>query len=131
MMEYKGYVGRVVFDQDARLFHGEIVGIRDVVTFQGASVDELEKAFKDSVDDYLNFCRERGERPDKPCSGRFVVRIPPELHRRVAMLAGASGKSLNAWVAERLDKEAETEMRAPRPVRSKAGAGTKRRRRPR
>jgi predicted HicB family RNase H-like nuclease len=129
MMEHKGYIGKVEFDPDARIFHGEVVGIRDVVTFQGESVAELEKAFKDSVDDYLAFCRERGEKPDKPCSGQFVVRIPPELHRRVNMLAGASGKSLNAWVAEHLDKETAAEMRTVKLVKSKAAAGPKGRRR--
>jgi predicted HicB family RNase H-like nuclease len=110
-MEYKGYAGKVEFDSDARIFHGEVVGIRDVVTFQGRSVRELEKAFKDSVDDYLAFCRDRGEKPDKPCSGQFVVRIPPELHRRVNMLARAAGKSLNSWVAEHLDKESARTLR--------------------
>ena len=131
MIRYKGYIGKVAFDADARLFHGEVVGIRDVVTFQGQSVTELEAAFKASVDDYLAFCRDRGEEPDKPCSGQFVVRIPPELHRRVNMLAGASGKSLNAWVADRLDKEATEQLRPIKPISPKAAAGSKIRRRPR
>jgi len=113
MMMYKGYVGKVEFDAEAHLFHGEVGGIRDVVTFQGKSVAELERAFKDSVDDYLAFCCQRGEGPEKPCSGQFVVRIPPELHRSVAMLADASGKSLNAWVAEQL-KRAIAEMHTAR-----------------
>ncbi len=119
MMEYKGYIGKVEFDAEAHLFHGEVVGIRDVVTFQGESVAELEQAFRDSVDDYLDFCRERHEQPDKPCSGRFVVRIPPELHRRVNLLAAASGKSLNAWVAECLDRRIAAEWASPRPARSR------------
>lgn len=105
MMEYKGYLGKVEFDPDANVLHGEVVGIRDVVTFQGRSVAEIEKAFKESVDDYLKFCQERGERPDRPFSGKFVVRIAPDLHRKANMLASASDKSLNAWVAECLNKE--------------------------
>jgi predicted HicB family RNase H-like nuclease len=61
MMEYKGYTGKVEFDAEAEILHGEVVGIRDVVTFQGRSVKEIEKAFRDSVDDYLDFCRELRE----------------------------------------------------------------------
>lgn len=62
MMRYKGYLGKVEFDSDAQILHGEVLGIRDVVTFQGSSVRELKKAFRDSIDDYLAFCRQRGER---------------------------------------------------------------------
>ena len=121
MMEYKGYIGKVEFDPDANILHGEVIGIRDVVTFQGSSVAEIEKAFKESVDDYLKFCRERGEQPDKPCSGKFVLRIAPELHRKANMLASASGKSLNAWVAECLNKEVAEEVTSLRPSRRVGG----------
>ncbi|MCK4276527.1 MAG: type II toxin-antitoxin system HicB family antitoxin [Phycisphaerae bacterium] len=104
-MKYKGYVGKVEYDAEANILHGEVVGIRDVVTFQAKSVEQVQQAFKDSVDDYLEFCKERGQKPDKPCSGRFVVRIGSELHRRANMLAALSGKSLNTLVSECLDKE--------------------------
>jgi len=60
MMKYKGYTGHVEYDDEAKIFHGEVLGIKDVVTFQGTTVDEIEQAFKDSVDDYLAFCAERG-----------------------------------------------------------------------
>jgi predicted HicB family RNase H-like nuclease len=66
MIEYKGYLSRVEFDDEANIFHGEVINIRDVITFQGKTVDELRKAFEDSVEDYLAFCAERGEEPDKP-----------------------------------------------------------------
>lgn len=102
MMEYEGYIGRVEFDDEAGIFHGEVVNTRDVITFQGKSVAELKKAFRESVDDYLAFCAARGEEPDKPFSGQFVTRIPPELHRQVNLAASLSGKSLNAWVADQL-----------------------------
>ena len=110
MMKYKGYVGRVVYDPEANILHGEVVGIRDVVTFQAKSVEQVEQAFKDSVDDYLAFCKERGQKPDKPCSGKFVVRIGSELHRRANMLASLSGKSLNTLISECLDKELTSQM---------------------
>lgn len=102
MMEYKGYIGKVEFDDDAGTFHGEIINTRDVITFQGDSVAELKRAFRDSVDDYLAFCESRGEEPDKPYSGQFVTRLSPDLHRRVSVAASLAGKSVNAWVSEQL-----------------------------
>jgi predicted HicB family RNase H-like nuclease len=78
-MTYKGYEGTVKFDEEAHLFHGEVINTRDVITFQRSRVDELEKAFRDSIDDYLEFCASRGEEPEKPFSGKFMVRVggPP------------------------------------------------------
>ncbi|MBI1925306.1 type II toxin-antitoxin system HicB family antitoxin [Candidatus Poribacteria bacterium] len=81
-MKYKGYLSRVEFDDEAHIFHGEVINIRGVITFQGKSVDELHQAFEDSVEDYLAFCAERGEEPDQPFSGRFTVRLSPEQHRK-------------------------------------------------
>lgn len=103
-MEYKGYYGKVEFDEESDIFHGEVINISDVVTFEGTSVDELKQAFQDSIDDYLEFCAEREEDPVKPYSGRFVVRISPELHKSIAIEAKAEGKSLNALVSEILSK---------------------------
>ncbi|MEI8353860.1 MAG: type II toxin-antitoxin system HicB family antitoxin [Lentisphaerota bacterium] len=103
MMEYKGYVGNVEFDDDGNIFHGEVINLRDVITFQGASVSQLRKAFQDSVDDYLAFCIERGESPEKPFSGKFMVRVEPELHKAVAMHAKVEHKSLNAWIHDTLE----------------------------
>ena len=76
-MDYKGYVGMVEFDDEADIFHGQVVNLRDVITFQGRSVDELRHAFEESVDDYLAWCAKRGKTPDKPFSGKFVVRLDP------------------------------------------------------
>lgn len=97
-MKYKGYHGQVNYDDEAKLFHGEIVGLRDVITFQGTSVNELEQAFKDSIDEYLDFCQELSRTPEKPFSGRLVLRIPPEVHEKAAYEAKRSGVSLNAWL---------------------------------
>jgi predicted HicB family RNase H-like nuclease len=104
MMNYKGYSGSVKFDSDAEIFHGEVVGLRDVVTFQGTTVEELKEAFRESVDDYLEFCQQRGEQPDKPFSGRFLLRVDPVLHRRLAELSAQNGESLNNWIASQLAK---------------------------
>lgn len=105
MLTHKGYHGHVEFDAEAGVFHGEVLGTRDVITFQGTSVEELKEAFRDSVDDYLDYCKERGEEPDKPFSGRLMVRVPPDLHRSASAQAKREGKSLNQWIVDKL-KEA-------------------------
>lgn len=105
MMEYKGYLAQVQFDDKQDLFHGEVINIRDVITFQGRTVNQLRQAFRNSVEDYLAFCAERGEEPAKPFSGRFVLRINPDLHRRIYLASHKAGKSLNTWVAERLSQD--------------------------
>lgn len=99
-MEYKGYIGKVEIDEDAGILHGEVINIRDVITLEGSSVDEVQKAFRESVDDYLEFCAQRGEAPEKPFSGKFVVRLPTELHRKAYIQAKLADKSLNGWVTE-------------------------------
>lgn len=102
MMEYKSYVGHVNFDDEADIFHGEVVNTRDVITFQGRSVEEIRQAFCESVDEYLEWCKERGKMPDKPFSGKLVVRIPPALHRSIFLSAKQEGKSLNRWIEDHL-----------------------------
>jgi predicted HicB family RNase H-like nuclease len=102
MMKYKGYTGRVDYDADAKLFHGEVIGLRDVITFQGTSVKELEQAFKDSINDYLAWCKERGEKPEKAFSGNLKVRIPHSLHAKLAQAAAVRGISLNSFILEKL-----------------------------
>lgn len=98
MMEYKGYIGDVNFDSEAHLFHGEVINTRDVITFQGKSVDELEKAFIDSVEDYVEWCKEDGVSPEKPYSGKFNLRLSPELHKEVAITAKKMKISINKFV---------------------------------
>jgi len=100
MMEYNGYIGKVAIDDEAGILYGEVINIRNVITFEGTSVAELQKAFHESVDDYLAFCAERGESPEKPFSGKFVVRLPAELHRKAFIQAKLADKSLNGWVTE-------------------------------
>jgi predicted HicB family RNase H-like nuclease len=104
MLDYKGYKGHAELDSEAGILHGEVLDTRDVITFQGKSVEELETAFRESIDDYLDFCAARGEKPDKPFSGRLMVRLAPELHRRLYVEAAAEGKSLNQLLNERLGR---------------------------
>ena len=100
MMEYKGYRAAVTFDYEAGVFHGEVVDTRDVIVFEGTSVQQLKKEFRFSIDDYLAVCAERGRTPDKPFSGKIPLRVPPEIHRKAIAAAKAEGKSLNAWLTE-------------------------------
>jgi predicted HicB family RNase H-like nuclease len=109
MMTYKGYRGRVERDDEAGLFRGEVEGTRDVITFQGRTVDELRRAFRDSVDDHLDRCAARGKAPDRPYSGRLLLRLDPALHRAADPAARRDGESPNAWVAERVARAAAGE----------------------
>ena len=103
-MHYKGYEAAVEFDEDAEIFHGEVLDLRDVVTFQGTSAAELKQAFAESVDDYLAFCAERGEAPERPFSGQFLVRAEPSLHKALSIAARRAGVSLNKWVTSTLER---------------------------
>lgn len=102
ILTYKGYQGVFDYDPEADVFHGDVAGLTDVITFQGRSIDELKAALEDSVEDYLVFCAEQGKTPEKPYSGRFNVRLDPELHQAIACEAVSAGKSLNGWVADTL-----------------------------
>ena len=103
-MKYKGYQAVIKYDDAAELFHGEVIGTRDVIFFEGTSVEELNKEFRFSIDDYLAMCAERGQEPDKPFSGRIPLRISPEVHRAANAVAKSEGKSLNAWLAETIER---------------------------
>ena len=107
MMEYKGYRAAVTFDDEADAFHGEVVDTRDVIVFEGASVAQLRKEFKFSIDDYLEACAERRRTPDKPFSVRIRLRISPEVLMAAAIAARMQGKSLNAWIAEAVEEAVE------------------------
>ena len=99
-MEYKGYHTRVEYNAEDDSLIGEVMGINDLIVFCGKSVDEFEQAFHESVDSYLEMCRERGKTPNKEFSGQFNLRVPPELHRELAIAAEKRGDSLNALVVE-------------------------------
>jgi len=113
-MTYNGYQAAIDFDDEADVFHGEVNGLRDVITFQGKSVAELKKAFRDSVDDYIAFCKARGEEPEKPFSGQFIVRTGPQAHRMAVLAARAKGMSLNAFVTTAI-QDAAAAVKVGRP----------------
>lgn len=105
-MTYKGYSARVEFDAEDRLFVGHLAGVRDIVGFHGASVAELEAAFQEAVDDYLAACKKLGQEPNKPFSGRVMLRLPPEVHARASARATVEGVSFNQWAAKVLERAA-------------------------
>lgn len=106
-LTYKGYQGRFEYDSDADIPHGEVLHLNDVVTFQGRSIDELKQALEDSVENYLLLCNEVGKEPERTFSGRFNIRISPELHQKIARKAAEAGLSLNSWVTDELANAAQ------------------------
>ena len=107
MISYKGYTGQVDFDADAEVFGGTVVNANVLMSFEGKTVTELRKSFRDVVDTYLADCKATGKQPKKPYNGTIVVRVGPEIHRRVAMKAAASRKSMNKYVQSLLEKATE------------------------
>lgn len=108
-LEYKGYVGTVEFSADDKVFFGKIQGINDLILFEGASVSELENNFIESVDDYLETCKELGKEPGKTFKGSFNVRIDKKTHKRLFMLAAKKGLNLNQLVNKSLTFTVENE----------------------
>ena len=100
LMEYKGYHTKPAYSAEDECFIGKVLGINDSVSFHGFSVEEFNAAFHEAIDDYLELCAEHGKTPDKEYSGQFVLRVPPELHRELAIEAERRGDSLNAYVTE-------------------------------
>ncbi|OGO92786.1 MAG: DNA repair protein [Coxiella sp. RIFCSPHIGHO2_12_FULL_42_15] len=101
-MIYKGYAAKIEYSDEDDCLVGHIAGINDVVGFHANSVPELHAAFEEAVDDYLQACKKSGRSPQKPYSGKIMLRVPPEIHARIAMMAEAHGKSLNSWVTDLL-----------------------------
>lgn len=106
ILTYKGYTGKVDFDFEAGILHGEVIDLKDVITFQAENVSDLTRAFEDSVDDYIEFCELEGVEPEKPFSGKFIVRLSPEQHKLISVAAASSGNSLNSWVSTHLIRDA-------------------------
>jgi len=105
MMEYKGYHAEIKYSDEDRLFVGQVVGVSDTLAFHGASVSELEEMFHQSIDNYLELCREFGKTPEKEYKGRFNVRIPASLHRTAVLCAKQREMSLNDFVTRALEAE--------------------------
>ena len=101
-MTYKSYSARVDFDERDGIFVGHVLGVRDTIGFHGTTVAALRADFHNAVDHYLAVCAKRGERPEKPYSGKLMLRVPPEVHAAAAVAAEAAGESLNQWATDAL-----------------------------
>ena len=105
MLKHRGYTAHVEFDAEDMIFIGRVVGIRDGVNFDGTTVEEIEQAFKESVDNYLSACDKLGQKPEKPYSGKISLRIPINVHAAVAYAAETKGASINSFIAETLEEK--------------------------
>jgi predicted HicB family RNase H-like nuclease len=110
MLKYKGFLGKVIYDDEAKILHGEVVGINDVVTFQAKDADSIEDEFKASVDDYLEFCESEGKDPERPVSGETRIRMGEERHLIVSKISQAKDLSMNDWLNEAIDEKIEKEV---------------------
>jgi predicted HicB family RNase H-like nuclease len=104
VMSYNSYTARIEYSDEDGCFIGHIAGIKDVVGFHGEAVNELRQAFEVAVDDYLATCEKLQRSPQRPYSGKVMLRMDPSMHARAAMQAQAQGKSLNTWAQEALAK---------------------------
>ena len=101
-MSHKGYAARVEFDERDNIFVGRVLGIRTMISFHGETVAELRGEFEAAVEDFVRECKEKGLKPQKPASGKLLLRVPPEVHGAALVAAQAAGKSLNQWATELL-----------------------------
>ena len=105
-MRYKGYAARIEYDERDDIFVGRVLGMRDIISFHARSVPELHEAFREALEDYLADCAEQGIAPEKPASGKVMLRIRPEVHAAASVAARAAGKSLNQWADEVFEQAA-------------------------
>ena len=105
MFSYKGYVGTAEIDPEDRILSGNVIGLRDMIAYEGETVEELEASFRSSVDVYLGMCEEDEKEPEKPFSGKILVRTDPDTHRDVMRAAAAAHMSMNQWVEKTLKEQ--------------------------
>lgn len=106
MMEYKGYIAAIEYDDSVDLLHGRVInsGHYPIATFEAVDVEGLREEFHRSIDDYLAWCEEDGVEPRRPYSGKLNVRLGTDLHQRAAVSAATNGMSLNNWIAQALEQ---------------------------
>jgi len=108
-MSYQGYTARIEFDERDSIFVGRVLGLRSIISFHGQTVEELRGQFAAAVDDYVTDCEEQGVSPEKPASGKLLLRVSPEIHSQALIRAQATGKSLNQWATEALQRAMHTD----------------------
>lgn len=106
-MNHKGYTAKIEFDERDNIFVGRVLGLRATISFHGETVVELRSEFETAIEEFLRDCKEQGVRPEKPASGKLMLRVPPEVHGAALVAAQAAGKSLNQWAAEVLEEASQ------------------------
>ena len=103
-MRHKGYAARIEFDERDNIFVGRVLGVHTIISFHGETVAKLRAEFKLAIEEFLRDCKEQGIRPEKPVSGKILLRVTPEVHGAALVAAQTAGKSLNQWAAEVLEE---------------------------
>lgn len=103
-MSHKGYTAKIEFDERDNIFVGRVLGLRTMISFHAVTVKDLRKQFELAVEEFLSDCKEQGVSPEKPASGKILLRVPPEVHGAALVAAQAAGKSLNQWATEVLEE---------------------------
>ncbi len=111
VMHYEKYTARIEYDEGSDLFHGRVIGIRDVIEFHGKTTEDLHHEFKISIEDYKSMCAEDGVTPEKPFTGKFTLRVDGEEHRQLVLAATLKNKSLNSWARDVLKEAADKSLR--------------------
>ncbi len=109
LLQYKDFLGSVHFSSDDAVFFGKIEGINDLITFEGKTVDEINKSFKEAVDDYLEICKQEGREAFRSYKGSFNVRISPDLHKKAVQKSISRGESLNQFISKAIEHEVTIE----------------------
>jgi predicted HicB family RNase H-like nuclease len=103
MLNYKGYLGEAFYDDEIGMFSGRVINAKAIGTFYGKTVEEIEREFRQTIDYYLDLCKRKDVEPEKPFSGKFNLRLTPELHRKIYLASSEEGKSINTWIQEKLE----------------------------
>lgn len=107
-LRYKGYIGSVEYSEEDNCLYGKVLGMnKDLISYEGDTVADLKKDFEGAIDDYLASCKDRGVEPRKPFSGKLNLRMPSELHSRVAAMAANTGTTINDFINKAIAKEIE------------------------
>ena len=106
-MNYKGYIAKVDFDENAKIFYGTVINSNALISFRGKDVKELITSFKNSIDTYLDTCKDEGIDPEKSYSGKFNIRISPEIHQKLAIKAALNHESMNEHIEKLLLQDVE------------------------
>jgi predicted HicB family RNase H-like nuclease len=110
-LKYKGYLGSVEYNEEDQCLFGKVLGMsKDIISYEGKTVDELKEDFETGIDAYLDSCKKEGIEPRKAYSGTLNVRLTPEIHNQIANIAQESGITINAYIKNTLQKQLEQEI---------------------